>query len=286
MEPTAISTDLKLNIGTYCGLLWTIFGNHCDYYKEVLKIYCILNREECFTICNAYTREVCALITWAIVDEGHSFFGCNPVALDFTPGMTFVFSTCLLEGITDSVRNVILIQRAMFPHEWMVPLKAADAQFGRPPPTQWQWDTPALALPLTGSPPTRPVQEDIRHPKIKLLMDPYLKRYNNFVNIADILTASGKRLMDLPTLPKYCHPTGQSFLCWNSVLGKCYCGPRCKFSRGQVKKGDPTDVFADGVTDVIIKGVLHYTNLPAGEGGGSSPHNKRKGRGGCAPMDT
>jgi hypothetical protein len=68
-------TDLKLNIGTYCGLLWTIFGDHCDYYKKLLKIYCILDCEECFTIQNAYTKEVCAWITWAIVDEGCSFFG-------------------------------------------------------------------------------------------------------------------------------------------------------------------------------------------------------------------
>jgi hypothetical protein len=277
-----------LNIGTYCGLLWTIFGDHCDYYKELLKIYCILDCEECFTIRNAYTREVCTRITWAIVNEGHLFFGRNPVASDFAPGTTFVFSTCLLEGIADSVRNAIPIQRAMFPREWMVPLKAADAQFGRPPPgpPPTHWDTPALAPPLTEPPPTRPGQEDIRHPKIKLLMDPYLKRYNNFVNIADILTASGKRMTDLPTLPKYCHPTGQSFLCWNSVLGKCYRGPRCKFSWGHVIKGDPTDAFADGVTDVIRKGVLHNTNLPAGEGGGGSPHNKRKGRRGGAPADT
>ncbi len=70
MEPAATYTDLKLNIGAYCGLLWTIFGDHCDYYKELLKIYCILDREECFTIRNAYTRtrEVCAWITWAIAN--------------------------------------------------------------------------------------------------------------------------------------------------------------------------------------------------------------------------
>ncbi len=34
VEPAAIYMDLKLNIGTYCGLLWTIFGNHCDYSKS------------------------------------------------------------------------------------------------------------------------------------------------------------------------------------------------------------------------------------------------------------
>lgn len=63
--------DLKLNIGMYCGLLWAIFGDHCDYYKELLKIYRILDCEECFAIHNAYTsREVCARIMWAIVNEG------------------------------------------------------------------------------------------------------------------------------------------------------------------------------------------------------------------------
>jgi hypothetical protein len=35
-KPVAPATkymDLKLNIGTYCGLLWALFGDHCDYYK-------------------------------------------------------------------------------------------------------------------------------------------------------------------------------------------------------------------------------------------------------------
>ena len=40
--------ELKLNIRTYCGLLWAIFGDHCDYYCELLKIYCVLDRKECF----------------------------------------------------------------------------------------------------------------------------------------------------------------------------------------------------------------------------------------------
>ena len=79
VEPAENYTDLKLNIGTYCGLLWTIFGNHCDYYKELLKIHHILDREECFTVRNAYTKEICARITCGIVDEGCSFFGKTPL---------------------------------------------------------------------------------------------------------------------------------------------------------------------------------------------------------------
>jgi hypothetical protein len=42
--------QFKLNIGTYCALLWSLFGKECDYYKELLKIHRILDREECFTI--------------------------------------------------------------------------------------------------------------------------------------------------------------------------------------------------------------------------------------------
>ncbi len=102
--------DLKLNIGTYCGLLWSLFGDHCDYYRELLKIYHILDWEECFTICTACTKEVCACITWAIIDDGWSFFGRNPVALDFAPGTNFQFSTSHLKSIMDSVQNAIPIQ--------------------------------------------------------------------------------------------------------------------------------------------------------------------------------
>jgi len=209
----------------------------------------------------------------------------------------FNFSTCLLEGITDSVRNAILIQRAMFPREWIAPLKAPDALYGRPspglPPT---WEPPALPPPpLGGSPPTRPGQEDTHHPKIKLLMDPYLKRYNNYVNIPEIFTASGKHMSDLPTLPKYCHPTGQSFLCWNWALGRCFCGPRCRFARGNLKKGESAVSFADCVTNVISKGVIHKP--PSRGGWWRLPQEQTQRRGswrpcgylttvgtGCSPM--
>ncbi len=108
-------------------------------------------------------------------------------------------------------------------------------------------------------------------------MDPYLLCYNNVLNLLDKLTLSGKRMMDLPTLPQYCLPTGHPFSCWNSVLAKCYHGPRCRFARGHLKRGEATDAFAGPVVDVIKKGVAYYTKLMAGSG---SPSGKQKARGG------
>jgi hypothetical protein len=37
--------QLKLNIGSYCALLWSIFGEQWGYYRKLLKLYRILDRE-------------------------------------------------------------------------------------------------------------------------------------------------------------------------------------------------------------------------------------------------
>jgi hypothetical protein len=50
--------------------------------------------------------------------------------------------------------------------------------------------------------------------------------------------------------------------------------------------GESTDSFADCVTEVISKGVLHDINLPVGAGSDGSPKNKRKGGGVGAPANT
>jgi hypothetical protein len=271
--------QLKLNIGSYCALLWSIFGEQCNYYRELLKLYRILDQEECFTIRDAYTREICAQITWAIINDRCSFFGQNPVASDFMPGARVNFSVSLLESITDAVRNALLIQCATFPREWIMPTPTPTGQDGggfpiprqpRPPPTNSlakynPANAPAPApapAPASEGLPRKPVGKNIRNPKIKAVMDPYLQKYNNYFDLSALLTASGRRMGDLPTLPQYCSPTGATLICWNSILGKCFRGKQCKFFRGHLRKGKAMDKFADNVIDTIGKGVTHYLDVP------------------------
>ena len=275
--PAGSYSELKLNIGTYCGLLWSLFGEHCNYYKELLKIYCVLDRQECFSIRKAYTKEVCARITWAILDDGRSFFGQTVVAADFAPGAHGPRATSYLEAITDSIRNANLVQRATFPREWMshpTPDNSYRAPPAGAPPTNWA--TPPGVAPGAIPPgnPRNPKKTDPHHPKIKQLMDPYLKRYNGYVNLGEILTSSGKRMSDLPTLPQYCSARGESLICWNSVLGTCFRGKQCRYAKGHVQQGEATDAFADASLDCVSKGVLYSTNLPPGSS--DSPRNKRK----------
>jgi len=190
VAPAGSYSEIKLNIGMYCGLLWSLFGEHCDYYKELLKIYPVLDRQECFSIREAYTKEVCARITWAILDDGRSFFGQTVVAADFAPGARGPQATSYLEAITDSVRNANLVQRATVPWEWMshsAPDNSYQAPPAGAPPTNWE--TPPGVAPGATPPgnPRNPKETDTRHPK-KKLMDPYLKRYNSYVNLGEILT--------------------------------------------------------------------------------------------------
>ena len=44
-------------------------------------------------------------------------------------------------------------------------------------------------------------------------MDPYLAKYNNYINLSDILTASNKRITDTPGLKGYTNPSGSSCIC-------------------------------------------------------------------------
>jgi hypothetical protein len=73
-------------------------------------------------------------------------------------------------------------------------------------------------------------------PKKKLLMDPYLKRYNNYVNIPEILTASGKR-MSPPHPSKILPPNGPIFLVLECRFGEMFPGTSVQVCPGPSKKG-------------------------------------------------
>jgi hypothetical protein len=265
--------QLKLKVGMFCALLWSHFGEQCNYYKELVKLHRILDCKECSMIRDAYTKEICARITWAIIDDGKSFFGQNTVALDFAPGTTFQFAVPCLESITDAVHKALPIQHATFSKQWTTlafPEQAVGGQHIQsqqqmpsiPPPAGWP-TSPSKPPGQQGSQKWA-APKDICHQKIRLLMDPYLLKCNNYINLLAILTSAGKRMGDLPSLPQYCTPTGTPLLCWNNVLGHCSRGIRCKFFKGHVSKGNVTDEFADNIVNCTSKGVVYYTNLPQG----------------------
>ncbi len=128
-----------------------------------------MDREECFTIRDTYTKE-----TSAIIDGGRSFFGRNPVSTDFTSGTPFQFSVSCLDLITDAVRNALPVQRAIWtmqvPQELLAVAKQPQCPVAIqmptvPPPSGWGTSPQQQQGGQQGSPRKSP-PEDIHHPKI------------------------------------------------------------------------------------------------------------------------
>ena len=62
--------DLRLSVNTFCTLIWTLFGEECDYDKGMLEIAETLDLQEVHIIREPFTPDVCRRITWAILMDG------------------------------------------------------------------------------------------------------------------------------------------------------------------------------------------------------------------------
>ena len=68
---------------------------------------------------NHFTPEHCCRITWAILDDGRSYFDNVKTTLDFTNGTSINFPQSFLVNILKNVRYGTMVERANFPEEWV-----------------------------------------------------------------------------------------------------------------------------------------------------------------------
>ncbi len=116
--PALTYHNVKLNIATFCAFLWTLLGDKCDYYKEVLKVLRVLESANVYAMRELYSMEVCRRIIWAVLHEGCCFFDKKLLSTAFTSGMTVEYPMYLL-NILDKVHNAEMIQRSTCPQAWL-----------------------------------------------------------------------------------------------------------------------------------------------------------------------
>jgi hypothetical protein len=100
---------------------------------------------------------------------------------------------------------------------------------------------------------------------------------STLILVSNILTASSKRLTDLPKFEKF--PGGA---CWLNAIGLCPDGPECLFANGHLEAGDMTDAIADEVVTILHPGVtalVDHTGPPSPRGNA----NGADGEGGPKP---
>ncbi len=117
-------------------LIWVLFGSNCDYYKGLRNIYTMMDLRDVMAIKAHFTAEHCHRITWAIIDDGRSYFDNVKTMLDFTTRTAVAFPQSFLVDIIRNVRYGILVERANFPDKWLSKKRtiAPDQQQGQPAP--------------------------------------------------------------------------------------------------------------------------------------------------------
>ena len=306
--PNGTYLELRLLVGTYCGLLYTLFGSGCDYYHQLRKIHTALSARDVSAIRGAFTVDKCRRIIWAIIDDGRAFFRQKMSESDFTDPDGYSFPTSLLSSIFDQVRLAHVIERAFYPKAWMVAGEGSGqndgATRGRSSTSGGQgaggggggtYASPTRQGMMTGSGSggggnQRSSQGggasgtanrgggwiDDRHPVIKSRMSAYegMTGLGLRINLGQLLTAAKRDIRDLPVLPEYV-ANGRPYLCWAHVLGRCHFGDSCSFARGHPPRRDIPDAFAREVVEMLGAGIDAMVEERRQRGGGS-PIKKQK----------
>lgn len=308
--PSGTFLEMRLLIGTFCGLLYALFGSGCDYYRELRKIHSALNARDVAAIRGAFTTDKCRRIIWAIIDDGQSFFRQKLSEADFSDPYGYTFPTSLLSSIYDAVRFAQKIERPFYPKAWMVPEDGGQSEGGQGKQGRNQGgggqggasgpgtggsngggrggnrasggggsQQQGGGNTATGGGGSEGTWTDERHPTIKTMMKEYeaTTGLGMRINLGQILDAAGREIRDLPIIQEYV-ANGRPYICWGHILGRCHFGKGCTFARGHPPRRAIPDQFAREVVDMLGDGInaMVAERRERRGGGGGSPIKKQK----------
>jgi len=236
--------------------------------------------------------EIGVTISWAIIDDGRSYFNTVLTKQDFDGRGALSFPQSFLAGVLENVRFCNPIKRGNFPAEWMAqprsdrlrqPTRGTDTQANATGCSAGGacGGESLVAADLDGrlevevkahkngsvAAMVGPVVVALvagggnggapRPPTHVAMMNPYLELSNGILSLPSILNAGKIRMEDLSGLDKYKDPTtGRHTFCWAEVLGPCHF-PECYFGKkgGHPVQADNSGKFAEQVVQVLGLGV-------------------------------
>ena len=84
--PASNYHELKLDLGTFCALLWVLFGEKCDYFENCLALLNMLDSDNVFANAHTFTPLICRQITWAVINDSRQYFFRMVTADQFSSG--------------------------------------------------------------------------------------------------------------------------------------------------------------------------------------------------------
>ena len=271
--------ELLRCIGTYCALLHTLCGPRCQFFRHCYAVWATLDSDHVADRRQFFSPTFCRQITWAIIEDGRSYFSQRMTPDDFLVEDVdeIEFPTSTLNEIVPFLRHQTPVVRSTFPLQWthsatganILPPPGATISSGAPPITAVT--TPhsnatvvsAITSPTLNTATSRTQQQgSIRdtnmHPKIKDVMAPYIKKFRA-VMLNRLLTHANLTINDLPTIDGL-----DQKLCYNYVLGKCV-HKGCLNKAGHIDSTKITDDFATALLEKLSPAVQEFIqNGPPG----------------------
>jgi hypothetical protein len=116
--PAANYHELKLDLDTFCALLWVMLGEQCDYFDNCNALLNMLDSKSVFANVTNFTPLICRQITWAILHDRRQFF-FHTITADQLNGGSVRWPTALLMQIIGAdihaCREIIM---GNFPPKW------------------------------------------------------------------------------------------------------------------------------------------------------------------------
>lgn len=293
--PASTYLELVRDVGTFCALVRTLFGDRCDYFLNLVDLWAMLNSEHVYAKSDQFSPLMVRQITWAVIEDSRQFFFKVMTEEELARGNARFPTSHLMNIIGTDVAKGVEIRLGNFPDKWKVEAAAGQRTSGRqgfqtlagqvrPFPNsmgggQQPTGTPPLfpPLPVQSSGTERPVnirQDDV-HPQIRSMMEEYIRHFRS-VQFRALCRAAGVAEADLPVEAKYVH-NGKNLLCYSYVLGKCngkYCG---RAQDGHAAANTLSNSFVEQLCQKLRPGVeTRRRTEPAVQAIDFYPSNKRR----------
>ncbi len=72
--PASNYLELLRDVGSFCALVWTLFGDQCDSFQNLFDLWTMLNSEQVHAKADKFGPLMVRQITWAILEDSRQFF--------------------------------------------------------------------------------------------------------------------------------------------------------------------------------------------------------------------
>jgi hypothetical protein len=133
--PASTYFELLRDVGTFCALVHTLFGDHCDYFQNLFDLWMMLNSEQVYAKSDQFGPQMVRQITWAILEDSRQFFFKTMTEEEITRRTARFPTSNLMNIIGTDVSKGVEIHLGNFPEKWRQEQSSSTRSPGRAMPS-------------------------------------------------------------------------------------------------------------------------------------------------------